>query len=482
LLSQYSNFSPAYGVTEDYCRQSIQQAQEKQSLGQAAQKGDAEARRRYQDMVANHAKQLRECRQQTWPQIQATWLRLYPCDAKPGAMEDLMDQLINLGYNTVYIEAFYSGQVLLPAAQNRTPWPSVIDTPGHQNVDLLAQAIATGRDRGLKVYAWMFSMNFGSTYALQEDRRGALMRNFYGQTSLAAVYEAGVSFELEAVNPKELFIDPYHSTAQQDFYNLVTAIADRKPDGILFDYIRYPRGVGPNSVSVRVKDLWLYSQATQAALLQRATNQQGQELIRRYVQQGFITATDIAQVRKLFPNEQEPIWQGRTPHNRVYPPELLQPSLNLELWYLSVAHAVQGILDFLNLALVPLRNQNIQGGVVFFPDGNRVIGRGYDSRLQAWDRFPKDLEWHPMAYGVCGETSTHCITDLIARVVRSAPSGTKVSPVLAGAWGRSVRNRPPLETQMRAVQRSFPQLKSVSHFAYSWMEPRSDWNRRQCRL
>jgi hypothetical protein len=35
-----------------------------------------------------------------------------------------------------------------------------------------------------------------------------------------------------------------------------------EPDGVLFDYVRYPRGVGGYSVVDRVDDLWIYGQAS----------------------------------------------------------------------------------------------------------------------------------------------------------------------------------------------------------------------------
>lgn len=52
-----------------------------------------------------------------------------------------MDRIVNRGYNQVYLEVFYDGQVLLPATANPTAWPSVIRTPGAENIDILATAI-----------------------------------------------------------------------------------------------------------------------------------------------------------------------------------------------------------------------------------------------------------------------------------------------------------------------------------------------------
>jgi uncharacterized lipoprotein YddW (UPF0748 family) len=91
---------------------------------------------------------------------------------------------------------FSDGQVLLPASTNPTVWPSLVRTPGDAN-DLLAQAVQKGHERGLKVYAWMFLMNFGYSYALRPDRQSVLARNGKAETSLDLVD-----------NQSQVFIDP----------------------------------------------------------------------------------------------------------------------------------------------------------------------------------------------------------------------------------------------------------------------------------
>lgn len=472
MLSQFFWGRPVQAQTTAYCQLSAEAIAQKEATRQAAQLGDRDAQNRYKSLVSQHAEQVSRCRSQTWPQNQALWLRLYPCDAQPGGLDALLDRIVNKGYNQVYIEVFYTGQVLLPAANNPTSWPSVLRTPGTENIDLLEQAVAKGRERGLKVYAWMFTMNFGYTYAQRPDRQWALARNGRGQTSLNFGSDAGV-------NSEEAFIDPYSPQAKQDYYQLVQAVSQRRPDGVLFDYIRYPRGTGTASIASRVQDLWIYGSAAQQSLYQRALNNQGLELIRRFLSRGYITAADVEAVARMYPQEGQPLWQGRIPSTTPSAsPSQQQPLLQGELWRLSVAHALQGVVDFLSTAILPAQRQGIVAGAVFFPEGNQVLGQGYDSRLQPWERFPSNLEWHPMAYGVCGNAS--CISSQVQRVLAQAPAGTQVKPVLAGVWGRSISNRPSLEVQMQAIRQIAPQVNSVSHFAYSWQEPQSDRDRKFC--
>lgn len=155
--------------------------------------------------------------------------------------------------------------------------------------------------------------------------------------------------------------------------------------------------------------------------------------------------------------------------------------LQTELWQLSVAHAAQGVLDFVTAAIGPLQRQGIRTGAVFFPGGNQSVGQGgYDSRIQPWDKFPSSMEWHPMLYANCGEAG--CILNELQRVLSLAPLGTEIKPALAGDWGRSLSDRPSLEVQMAAIREAAPQINTVSHFAFSWQEPDSDRERKFCRL
>lgn len=206
LLSQCWLLQTAQAQTTAYCWISNEAIAQKENLLIEALKGKSDSERRYKVLVQEHANYMRQCRSRTWPNTQAVWLRLYPCDVRTGAIDQILDHLVNRGYNQVNIEVFSDGQVLLPASDNPTVWPSMIRTPGSEKVDLLAQTIQKGHERGLQVYAWMFSMNFGYSYSIRSDRQGVLARNGRGQTSLAVVPDGS-----------QAFVDPYNQQAKTDY-------------------------------------------------------------------------------------------------------------------------------------------------------------------------------------------------------------------------------------------------------------------------
>jgi Glycosyl hydrolase-like 10 len=462
--------TPAKAAGGPYCQFTPEEAATKEKLLTASLKDD-QGKVEYEAMVQKHREMLQICRSQTWPEEQAVWLRLYPCDIKPGSMDYVLDRIVNLGYNRIHLEVFYDSQVLLPPGDNPTPWTPVVQSPNGDQIDLLQQAIDKAHQRGLKVYAWMFTMNFGYTYAQRPDRQEALARNAKGQNSLSYVHDLA-----------QAFVDPYSPQAQTDYANLVQAVLKRKPDGILFDYVRYPRGVAGHSSVHSVKDLWIHGKSSLNALYSRATNSKGLALIKKFVETGNLSANDIKIVDQQYPKETQAKWQGSpSESDSKASASSRQNQLNQDLWFFSVAHAAQGVIDFLSLAAQPVQDRGLKAGAVFFPDANRrVSGQGFDSRLQAWDQFPTDLEWHPMAYAVC-EEKTNCITDEVTKVLKTSPE-TTVIPAIAGAWGKEYRDHLPLETQIEALRKATPEVNSISHFSYAWLEPDLDRRRQSCKL
>lgn len=425
----------------------------------AASPGDRnDALRQYREFNYRRARDLQQCRQrQAFPQ-KALWLRLYPCDAQPGAIDRLFDQIANGGYSHIYLETFYDGRVLLPAANNPTVWPSVLREAGYETVDLLALALQAGRERGMTVYAWNFLLNFGDAYARNPSRADALARNGQGQLSIEA-----------PITGHEVFVDPYSDIARRDYQTLVATILQRRPAGVLFDYVRYPRGTGPTSVAAKVTDLWIYSPASRRAAIARGANERSQAAIALYLRQGFVSAADLAELDRQFPNQ--PLqWPGRDP-NRV---------IADDLWAFALDHARQGVLDFLGAAIAPVQQRGLSAGAVFFPEGNQRVGeRGFDSRLQPWPDFPKTIEWHPMSYATCGTPS--CIVEQVQRVMAQA-NGARVIPALAGNWQQPLNDRPPVRQQAQALRSTVPNLAGISQFAFDWQYVEATRQRKFCQL
>lgn len=457
---KYFNFDPeANAQAFPSCQASPQQVLIKAALLKSASNGDSQALDQYNQLVKAQAAELARCRQTSWPQTQGTWLRVYPCDLKSGQIEQVMDNIANFGYNRVYLNTFYDGRVLLPKNNNPTLWPSVVGEEA-KNADLLAKVIQLGRQRGITVYAWVFAMNFGPTYAARSDRKDAIARNGYGESNLKD--PSGLP---EEVKVSHIFVDPYSLQARMDLRILINAVAARRPDGIVFDYIRYPHRT--ESIVSNVRDLMIYGLSSGKTLLNRSLTLKGRELIYQYLKDGKVNSKVALR---------SPLWKLPS-----QPPAVKKgQNVNQELWQLSLAHARTGITEFLEVVTEPARRQNILTGAVFFPKANRMHGNGVDARLQPWNEFNGVTEWAPMSYSKCG--SADCILAEIEMVLQQQSGNQVICPVLAGYWGRDDGNRIALETQMSAIRSKYPQINCVSHFAYSWLDRAADQQRRECKL
>ncbi len=437
---------------------------------------DQNVKAQYQGIVQKHKTELQACRDRTMPQTEATWLRLYPNDAKAGVLEDVFDKVANRGYNQVFIEVFYDGRVLLPVADNPTPWRSVMEEAVNAgevpaNYDLWQQAIKLGRERGIKVYGWSFTMNFGYGYSEIKGRSGAVALNGNGENSIAntnfdrKLVANGKAFYEDAYEADHLFADPYSPIAKADLTSVVKALMQRNPDGMVFDYVRYPTN-STGTLIDNVKQLWIHGQSSRTALLNSIDNKNVRELMALYLQNGYLTAEHVVQTEKRLAETAKV-----KPTNIKNPAETAAIAEGL-LWNIATNHAYQGVLNFVTAISAPLKQNNIPIGTVFFPNGNRNESGKFEARMQPWDRFPAYMERHPMTYALCNDGQ--CVADQVAEVVRQSPPETLVCPVLAGTWGQGFDGHPSFEKQMQAIRAKEPKINCFSHFVYAWMEPESD--------
>lgn len=426
----------------------------------------------YRALITKHKDQLTTCRSKDSIKTQALWLRLYPKDAKAEVLEDVLDRIINRGYNAVFVETFYDGRIVLPVSDNPTPWRSLTEEAVKSgqvaaSYDLWAEIILKGRERGLKVYGVSSGLNFGYSYSQVSDRTSVLARNGAGETSIAKSQSdpnlnsnLGTNTQIDPNEAERLFIDPYNLQAKSDFSVAIAALVKRQPDGILFDYLRYPSRQG--SVN-NVRDLWIYGEAARKTLLETMPDLGTKELMATYLATGKVTSEAIALLQENTLKEKT-IARSKNPVAAQLTEKIL--------FQIAVHHAYQGILGFVDQAIATINSSDskIAIGAVFLPNGNpkkASLNATYDSRLQPWDRFPKTMERHPMTYSICNDGK--CVANEVVKVIKSSPQ-SKVCPVLAGTWGKSLQGHPSLEIQIQAIKAVAPQISCISHSSYSWIE------------
>ncbi|WP_242016371.1 glycoside hydrolase family 10 protein [Pseudanabaena cinerea] len=430
----------------------------------------------YAAILQKHKADLQSCRDRQPIQTQATWLRLYANDAKAGVLEDVFDRIVNRGYNQVFIEVFYDGRVLLPVSDNPTPWRSVMAEAVKEgsvsaDYDLWQKAVKLGKERGIKVYGWAFTMNFGYGYSEVRGKASALALNGKGENSIANTnfnrqqVANGRAFYEDAYEVDHLFIDPYSPIARNDLISAVKALMQRNPDGMVFDYVRYPTNA-TGALIDDVKQLWIYGQSSRSTLLNSIGDRHVRALMELYLANGAVTGSDV------IATEQKLADAMRVKPNPIPNPSQVAITTNNFLWNMATNHAYQGVLNFVSAVTTPLQQNNIPIGTVFFPQGNDRQGNKVAPKMQPWERFPSFMERHPMTYALCADGK--CVAEQVAEVLQQSAPNTLVCPVLAGTWGQSFDGHPSYEIQTQAIKARSPQINCISHFVYSWMEPDSD--------
>jgi len=96
LVGTTGSLSPVTAAqSNNYCRFDNRAIAQKDQLRNQVFNGDTNAESKYQNLIERHGEQLVECRNRTWPQTQAIWLRLYPCDTLPGRVEEILDHIVD---------------------------------------------------------------------------------------------------------------------------------------------------------------------------------------------------------------------------------------------------------------------------------------------------------------------------------------------------------------------------------------------------
>jgi len=104
IAAQTALTLPSQAAVNRFCHLSQADVDRKSALREAGFQGDAASERQYRALSRQQASEVHGCRRTQWPENQAVWLRLYPQDLQPGRLDEIMDRVLNLGYNQVYIE------------------------------------------------------------------------------------------------------------------------------------------------------------------------------------------------------------------------------------------------------------------------------------------------------------------------------------------------------------------------------------------
>lgn len=158
------------------------------------------------------------------------WIRPHRGDLTGLHVLEVLDNAQAMGITEVYVETFQRGTLHVKSPSGLFPLatPATGTSP---EVELLRVYSKEARRRGMKVYAWLHTLNFGQAYG--EAHPEQLVRDGFGKTS-------------GATEKQSWRVSPSHPEVRRRLNLMAWELASSGlVDGIHLDYIRYP---------VRLKD------------------------------------------------------------------------------------------------------------------------------------------------------------------------------------------------------------------------------------
>lgn len=152
-------------------------------------------------------------------QRRGLWIRPYRGDLTGMDVLEVLDNAQRMGITEIYVETFQNGTLHYRS-------PSGLFPPATPGVELLNVYSREARKRGMKVYAWLHTLNFGKAYG--EAHPEQLVRDGFGRTS-------------DASEKPSWRVSPSHPEVRRRLNLMAWELASSGlVDGIQLDYIRYP--------------------------------------------------------------------------------------------------------------------------------------------------------------------------------------------------------------------------------------------------
>jgi uncharacterized lipoprotein YddW (UPF0748 family) len=177
---------------------------------------------------------------------QGLWIRPYRGDLSGLHVLEVLDNAQAMGITEIYVEAFQAGKLHYRSPSGVFP-PATPATATAPEVELLRVYSQEGRRRGMKVYAWLHTLNFGQEYG--EANPDQLVRDGFGRVS-------------GATEKQSWRVSPTHPEVRRRLNLMAWELASSGlVDGIQLDYIRYPVRLKEGDVDPTAdpRNFWGYS-------------------------------------------------------------------------------------------------------------------------------------------------------------------------------------------------------------------------------
>ncbi|MBU6428036.1 MAG: family 10 glycosylhydrolase, partial [Cyanobacteria bacterium REEB65] len=317
----------------------------------------------------------------------------------------------------------------------------------YPDTDLLSMYVNEAHRRGMKVHAWLHTLNFGPQWA--KSHPDTLVRDGFGELS-------------GAVEPGSDTVSPALPEVRVELDRIVDELASHSVDGVMLDYLRYPVRMKGDDIDETPdpRNFFGYNARQLAQIEEREPDMDTAEY-RSFLQSGKATFYESQQ-------------------------------LFLNRFKQAMTEDLTGLIDEVK--------RNVRGRMLldaaYFPDYyfHTNDTRVQDSRVWA-DRFdllsPMCYEYYlddyPAPYGTYTVNRALTIAD---DTVQHLPPGT-ATPILLPSLCAEVPGTP-MEAPLHHVtlreqtafvkgmvfDRAYPHVSGVAYFSYGWIYPDTEAERK----
>jgi len=175
-------------------------------------------------------------------ELKGVWIR--PVYYTKKDIIQVLDNLVNIGINNVFLETYYHGKTIFPS-RTMEKYGFIRQYEDFTGFDPLKIWINEAHKRGIKVHVWFQTYYVGNTPPETNPLYILSQRPDWANRQKKSADDEKIPYSVSEHNG--YFIDPANSEVQTFLYELICEIVNRyKPDGINLDYIRYPQSLTPN--------------------------------------------------------------------------------------------------------------------------------------------------------------------------------------------------------------------------------------------
>ncbi|MNR87107.1 hypothetical protein D3C72_179690 [compost metagenome] len=372
------------------------------------------------------------------------WIRPYRGDLSGLHVLEVLDNAQAMGITEVYVEAFQNGKLHYKSPSGVFPLatPATSTAP---EVELLKVYSREARRRGMKVYAWLHTLNFGQAYG--EANPDQLVRDGFGRTSGAS-------------EKQSWRVSPSHPEVRRRLNLMAWELASSGiVDGIQLDYIRYPVRLKEGDVdpSADPRNFWGYS-APQMQSFYTENPAYDTDAMRTYLTTGV--APDGREVEYL------------------------------DVWKRWLAHELEELIG----GIRQRTEGRIRLSMAFFPNYYFHVN---DSRLQESKRWfylfddltPMNYSYYLDTYpGPYGDYNINRELEVIEKGLAQLPAGKRPeliptlvedapgTPASASLHHRIFREQIAY-LRGRMLDGAYPSLSGLAFFTYGWLFPEHEKRR-----